>query len=149
MDHATDIWNRALANWHAADLAVGDRALAAMLLTHGLVMNGGVLDAVEKMDESQLAAGKSGYRFFGYEEVAGLLSQAKETLEKMNDDVVELHRYAMGEVTVVVLAENDIGDLELQLDSEYTNSIPDDSALFERLKKHLAAGPDDFAVPGR
>ena len=47
MNKATQIWNRALADYGLAGPALGDRALAAMLLAHGLVMNGGVLHAVE------------------------------------------------------------------------------------------------------
>ena len=124
---------------------MGDHALAAMLLAHGHVMNGGVLHAVELMDEAQLAAAKAGYRFFGVELVSDLFC-ARRTPWMRNCCPRELERRAVGDIEVVVLEEDDhLGDLEPQLDSEYSHYIPDDSALFERFERHVAANPGDFA----
>jgi hypothetical protein len=117
-----------------------------MLLAHGLVMNGGVLDAVEIMNESQLAAAMSGYRFFGFDQVAALLLRTKEILVAGTADPTELGRSAIDAVEVVLLEEDGhLSELEPQLDLEYQGYIPDDSALFERFERHLAANPGDFA----
>ena len=69
------IWNRACLQ-DVAGLEVGDRALAAMILAHGLVMNGGVLHAVEALDADQLAAAKEGFRYFGLARVEAFLAEA-------------------------------------------------------------------------
>jgi hypothetical protein len=146
MNKTTQVWNRALDDYGLASSASGDHALAAMLLAHGLVMSGGVLDAVEIMDESQLAAAISGYRFFGFDQVAALLLRTKEILDAGTDDPKEMERFAVGPVEIVLLETDEhLGDLEPQLDLEYQGYIPDDSALFERFERHLAAHPGDFA----
>ncbi len=125
MDKATQIWNRACDDWQLRNPAVGDHALAAMLLAHGHVMNGGVLHAVELMDEAQLAAAKAGYRFFGVELVSDLFSRTKDALDRGTAAPVELERRAVGDIEVVVLEEDDhLGDLEPQLDSEYRATSP-------------------------
>ncbi len=100
----------------------------------------------ELMDEAQLAAAKAGYRFFGVELVSDLFSRTKDALDRGTAAPVELERRAVGDIEVVVLEEDDhLGDLEPQLDSEYARYIPDDSALFERFERHVAANPGDFA----
>jgi hypothetical protein len=145
MNKATQIWNRALDDYGLERSSLGDNALAAMLLAHGLAMNGGVLHAVEVMDEAQLAAAKTGYRFFGLEPVADLLSRAKDALGCETGDSLERERCAVGDIDVVLLEEDDyLSVLEPQMDSEYARYIPDDSALFERFERQLAANPDDF-----
>jgi hypothetical protein len=146
MSKATQVWNRACADNGLANPTAGDHALAAMLLAHGLVMNGGVLDAVEIMDERQLAAAIAGYRFFGFDQVADLLSQTKEFLKAGTADPNELERFTINGVEVVLLEEdNHLGDLEPQLDLDYHGHIPDDSSLFKRFERHLATNPGDFA----
>jgi hypothetical protein len=93
MNKATTIWNRALTDYRGPSPAAGDDALAAMLHAHGLVMNGGVLHAVEVMSEAQLAAAKSGYRFLGLDPVADLLARAKRLLDKGTAEPAELERF--------------------------------------------------------
>jgi len=146
MVNAHQIWNRAPMD-PGANPGTGDRALGAMLIVHGWIMNSGVLDAVEHLDDSQLAAAKSGYQLFGLDPIADLLSRAKAALDKGVADPVELERHSVGDIEVVVLLEDDaLEELEPQLDSEYARWIPDDSVLFERFERHLLANPRDFAA---
>jgi hypothetical protein len=116
------IWNRACLGDTTA-LSAGDRALAALLLLHGMVMNGGVLYAVESVTSRQFAAGKSGYRFFGFADVADLLTQAK----------------------LLATSNDDLDSIEAQLDRRYQSLVPDDSTLSERFETYLLRSPSDFA----
>lgn len=69
----------------------GDRALSALLLVHGLVMNGGVFHAVEAVTEAELRASCAAFKYFGFAEVADLLEAAAseaetdESEERLND----------------------------------------------------------------
>jgi hypothetical protein len=146
MDKAHNIWNRALDEYRGMIPTIGDRALSAMLLAHGLIMNGGVLNAVEIMNEERLVTAKRGYEYFGFSGVADLLTKAQVALRKKPAAPEELDRYTVGGVEVVLLLEdNELDELEGKLDSEYATYIPDDSWLFERFMQRLAAYPSDFA----
>ena len=57
MDQSTQsdlIWNRACSGM-ITEFRPGDRALAGLLGAHGLIMNGGVLHAVECLAENELS----------------------------------------------------------------------------------------------
>ena len=116
------VWNRALGEsaWH---LAVGDRALAALLNAPGQVMNGGVLNTVEAMTRADRDEAIAGYRFFRLDGIGELFARAVE----------------------IVRAGSDIGSHEQSCDSEYRAMIPDDSFLFSVFEKQLHARPGDFA----
>lgn len=86
-------------------------------------MNGGILHAVEVLDEIALDAAKSGYRYFGLDLVAGLICRAKDILD----------------------ANVDIDAFERPLDLEYERYIPNDDALAKRLEQLLAKNPIDFS----
>ena len=116
------IWNRACGDNQVRSLA-GDRALADLLRAHGLAMNGGVLHAVECLTASELSAAEAGYRFYGLDTVASLLSRARTIVKKGED----LEAY------------------ERKLDREYADLIPSDSSLVERFEKHLALNPAEYA----
>lgn len=116
------IWNRACGEDPLRTLP-GDRALADLLRAHGLVMNGGVLHAVECLAVSELTDAQCGYRYFGLETVAALLSRAKTILEA--DDDSEL--------------------IEQELDQTYLNMIPDDDLLVERFEQHWQRSPSEYA----
>jgi hypothetical protein len=115
------IWNRACAG-QTATLLPGDRALAALLLVHGLAMNGGVLHAVERATPHELDDAKSGYRFFGFDDVVAVLTEAKALV----DSGVELDSF------------------EADLDKRYS-SLANDSVLFDRFAAHQARSPSDFS----
>lgn len=116
------IWNRACGEDPLRALP-GDRALADLLHAHGLAMNGGVLHAIECMTAEELSDAQAGYRFFGLDGIASMLSRARRIFE----------------------AGNDLGSHEQQLDGEYARMIPSDGSLFERFEKRLKSSPSDFA----
>src|SRR5437879_3934284 len=108
------IWNRACAG-DAAALLVGDRALAALLLVHSLAMNGGVLHAVECVAPHELDDAKSGYRFFGFDDVVIVLTDAKALAE----------------------SRGEFDSLEAQLERRYSALVPNDDVLFDRFAAHF------------
>jgi hypothetical protein len=122
LTHANMIWNRACGEDPLRSLH-GDRALANLLRAHGLAMNGGVLHAVECLTPSELSDAESGYRYYGLDAAASLLSRARTILEA--DDNLEFH--------------------ERQLDRQYADIIPEDSSLVERFEKHLELNPSEYA----
>ncbi len=122
LTQADMIWNRACGEDPLQSLP-GDRALVNLLRAHGLVMNGGVLHAVECLAPSDLSDAESGYRFYGLDAVASLLSRARIILE----------------------IDRELGDLEQQLDGQYAEIIPTDSSLVERFEKQLELNPSEYA----
>jgi len=122
MTEADLIWDRACEGG-GSDPRAGDRALAALLAAHRLAMNGGVLHAVECLTPAEMSEAQSGYRFFGLDAVADLLSHARRVFE----------------------ADEDLGSQESQLDRQYAALIPDDGALVARFEKHWREHPSDFA----
>jgi hypothetical protein len=116
------IWNRACGKDQLRSLP-GDRALADLLRAHGLAMNGGVLHAVECLTATELSDAEAGYRFYGLDRVASLLSRARTVFE----------------------TGDDLGSHEQQLDRQYAAMIPSDSSLVERLGKRLESHPSDYA----
>ncbi len=146
MSKAHEIWDRACDDWQLRNTAVGDRALAGVLLMHNWIMNSGMLDAVENLDDSQLASAKSGYQYFGLDSVAELLRRTKDALAKERAAPEVYQRYTVRDITVEITFEDDeLGELEPLLDAEYAKYVPDDPALFERFEGYLAANPGDFA----
>ena len=83
---ADKIWNRAALDDGGENPRSGDRALAALLLAHGFIMNGGVHHGVECLSTDQMKAAKDGYVFFGFPDVPVLLEQAAELDEDEADD---------------------------------------------------------------
>lgn len=73
----------------------GDRALAALLVVHGLVMNGGVHHALEWVQPTELSAAIEDYAYFGFDDVAAFLRGAADdpVLSTWTDDTeVEANR---------------------------------------------------------
>ncbi|MBB03619.1 MAG: hypothetical protein CMJ47_13315 [Planctomyces sp.] len=120
------VWNRAATEDGGALSAPGDLALAALLHAHGLIMNGGVLHAVELLTEDERSDAQNGFRFFGLAEVASLLSRAKHSLDEGQG----------------------LDDLESRLDSDYTTLVPDDSFLYHRFESRFRDTPRDFSPIG-
>ena len=121
-DLLTAIWNRAASDSRGMQ-ARGDRALSALLHAHGLVMNGGVLNAVEMLSDQQFDAAVAGYRFFGIEGVGDLLTHAKADLQSADD----------------------VGSKEQSFAVEYSRYVPSDSFLFAAFERRVLAQPTDFA----
>ena len=122
LSRADKIWNRATEN-NNPHAAAGDRALTDMLHVHGLIMNGGVLNAVEITDEAELASALAGYEFFGIVAVRGLVQRARNLIK----------------------GGSKLGPYEAELDREYMSIIPSDSYLSAAFEQHLSAAPDDFS----
>lgn len=61
---AIGIWNRAALEAGGPAPGDGDRALAAMLAAHRLIMNGGVLHTVGVLDATAVAAACAGFEYF-------------------------------------------------------------------------------------
>ena len=83
-DDETAVWNRAAMESGGLSPREGDVALSALLIVHGLVMNGGVFHAVEAVKEDELRAACAGFRYFGFDDVAELLEAA--TQEEWTDE---------------------------------------------------------------
>lgn len=118
------IWNRATDNGGDGD---GDLALAAVLNLHGIVMNGGLLNALETIDPEELSEAKDGYRWLGLDSVADLIVQVE----------AEASQIAAGDAEA-------IDDLEVQADDDYYRLVPDDSALQDALEARYDEDPDAF-----
>jgi len=78
------IWNRACGDDPLRALP-GDRALVDLLYAHGLAMNGGVLHAVECMTVEEQFDAEAGYRYYGLEGAASLLSRARRIFDAADD----------------------------------------------------------------
>lgn len=81
-----------------------------------MAMKGGVLHAFEALQPHERAAAKAGYRFFGFHDVADLISNIG----------------------------SDPTALEMS-DLRYSKSVPDDRALVRQFEKHFEANKSDFA----
>jgi len=122
LTNADLIWNRACTGDLNGALD-GDTALAMLLEFHGYAMNGGVLDAVECLGDERVAAAKEGYKFFGFVDVAHLISEAEAIAASAAD--LDLH--------------------EAVFDQRYHRLIPSDSTLSDRFEAVLRDKPAEFA----
>jgi hypothetical protein len=116
------IWNRACTG-HVNMAFPGDRALASLLRAHALVMNGGVIHAIECLTGEQLADAKAGFRFYGLESIVSTLSQAEAVLRAGEDPEI----------------------YESELDQNYSGMIPDDVFLVSIFRNHLNSKPSEYA----
>src|SRR5262245_55166607 len=110
------IWNRAL-DLSPDHLGDGDRALAALLLVHGLVMNGGVEHAIEVLTAEQLRAAAAAYRYLAFEPIALLLEQTSKNRSFDADGA----------------------------DRRYWAVIPDDNTIEEHFRSVLSSSPAAFS----
>ncbi|MBN2384609.1 hypothetical protein JXQ70_17180 [bacterium] len=122
LTEADRIWNRACGQ-DPLRTHSGDRALADLLVAHGLTMNGGVLHAVECLTEDEMLDVEAGYRFYGLDQVAAIFTHARRLVD----------------------TDEDLDDYEATLDQEYADIIPDDTSLIKRFEKHLKENPSEYA----
>ena len=117
------IWNRACLTKLDEAALRGDRALAAVIRFHSMAMNGGVLHAFEALQPPGRAAAKSGYRFFGFHDVAELISD-------------------MGSAPTAF----EISELqEASFEARYAKSVPGDELLAKRFEEYFETHKSDFA----
>jgi hypothetical protein len=124
MTKAQLIWSRACQN-ESAKLLVGDKALAALLAFHSPAMNGGAWHAGEFLGPDVEDAA-SGYRFFGFDEVADLLEGVTAAMTASRSD-------------------DELDALEAELNKQYGRLIPWDTTLSERFEAYLRNHPEEFA----
>ena len=129
--HDTDeVWNRAV-EYERGVTAPGDLALRDLLTFHGSVQNGGLVDAVGNYAEDlefPLPRVIDGYRYFGMDGVATLISECAEEREAVGDEDWDA-----------------MERLELRFDPRYTL---DDEDLTASLRGRLSASPGDFEATG-
>ncbi len=108
--------------------------MAAMVIFHSVAMNGGVLHALECSDLQGLDAAASGYRYFGLDGVADLLSEARSAL-KIGEDGLDFEG-----------TDDDVLDFwDAELNRRYSALVPDNSALAERFEHAFGRNPSEFA----
>ncbi|MGY1782052.1 DMP19 family protein [Geodermatophilus sp. SYSU D01036] len=127
-DPAEAVWNRAC-DPSAPATHPGDAALTAVLLCHGMAMNGGLLHAVEGLEPEQLGRAAAGFRLIGLEEAA--------------DAVEDVARRAAG------LREDDLDAaerLEVEADRRYAAALPEwDDTIERAFREHLRRSPGAYA----
>ncbi|MGY1734314.1 hypothetical protein ACI798_22650 [Geodermatophilus sp. SYSU D01045] len=127
-DPADEVWNRAC-DPDAPSSHLGDAALAAVLLCHGMAVNGGLLHAVQGLEPDRLERAVAGFRLLGLAAAA--------------DAVAEVARQA------AALAEDDLDAaerLEIEADRRYAAALPEGDETVDRaFRAHLAAHPEAYA----
>ena len=123
-----EIWNRACDPF--ADFThPGDAALAALLLCHGMAMNGGLLHACQGLEPDQLGRAVAGYRFFG-------LDAAADAVEDIAG------RTAVADPDDLATAEL----LEDEGNRRYAAALPeDDETIADAFRDHLQRHPEAYA----
>lgn len=121
LSRVDQIWNRAALEAGGAEPRDGDRALATLLLLHGMIMNGGVDHAFEVLSSEELESALKGFRYFDLDAVAKLLESAKRPITE-----AEVER----------------------LNTRYAAAVPNDSTLMHAFHLKLLAAPDSFAPVG-
>jgi hypothetical protein len=129
-DDADAVWNRACEPRRFP--SPGDDALSALLLLHGMAMNGGLLHAVEGLTDDELDRGVQAFRYLDLREAA---------------DAVE--RIAR-EARVLDASDVDAADsLELAADEAYRTALPEDDETIDRaFCAHFAQHPYAYAPSG-
>ena len=142
-DREIAIWNRAL-TWPPPEFErPGDRALQAILIVDGQIMNGGLESAVEYRSPEEVRRAADGFAYFGQAEVAALLREALAIAfpdggEPYPDDRERI----LGE-----LPEPGHERLEA-LGDEYHERVDHVKLLDRVLRERLASHPEDFAPIG-
>lgn len=127
MELADEIWNRAAMEDGGPTARHGDVHLAAVIGTHGLIVSGGLLDAVERLTPEQLANAEAGYRWLGLKAAADAIVMVREAM-------------AGG-----ALSDDAVAALEERADEEYAEAISSDEAIVDAFGSRFEAGPQAFA----
>jgi hypothetical protein len=118
------VWNRAIRLEDEDVFRKGDRALAALLAAHVMIMGDGVQGGVEALSDEEIEAAAEGYRFFGLDEIAHLIKRATAYRFRY-DPQLEALLEGFGK--------------------KYSRWIPSDSALMDILEQRLGRDPEMFA----
>jgi hypothetical protein len=117
------VWNRAALEDGGISPNAGDRALASLLLLHGLIMNGGVHHAIDCVGPLKLLAAADGYAYFGF------------------PDVCAFFRGAAADPTLLAWTDR----TEIVANQRYSEMVPDDSHLLARFEEVFRERRDQFA----
>ena len=125
---ADEIWNRAcdpfLPFTHP-----GDAALAAVLLCHGMAMNGGLLHAVQGLEPDQRERAAAGFRLLGLDAAAAAVEAVARQADRLPADDL-----AAGE------------RLEVEAGRRYEEALPDwDETIDRAFRAHLREHPEAYA----
>jgi hypothetical protein len=112
-----EIWNRAATESGGTNPAPGDCALAAILLAHGAVMNGGVAHAHEVLSPEELAAAISGFNYFAIPAAAHVLALPSPDTENASE----------------------------MADHAYWRAVPSDATLTHAFRIKILSHPEAFA----
>jgi hypothetical protein len=118
LNRADLVWNRAALDSGGPTPGEGDRALAALLLAHGLIVNGGVEHALEVLSVEEVRAAIAGFDFFGLAEVSRLLAAA---------------------------LDQGLGDAPEEADSRYGHLVQNDDVIVERFQTVFRSSPEKFS----
>lgn len=124
---ADRVWHRALGLEPASRLP-GDVAAYAVLEFHGMVMNGGVLHAVEGRGEEYVSSAEDAYRWLGLAGVADLIGEVRRTLADRRSTTPAT-----------------IDELEVESDTRYDSLVPEDSDLEAALGRRIVDSPESFS----
>ena len=125
---ADEIWNRAcdpdLAGTHP-----GDAALAAVLLCHGMAMNGGLLHAVQGLEPDQRERAADGFRVLGLDAAAAAVEAvARQAARLTAGDPAAEER------------------LEVEAGRRYDEALPEwDETIDRAFRTHLQRHPEAYA----
>ena len=125
---ADEIWNRAcdpfLPFTHP-----GDAALAAVLLCHGMAMNGGLLHAVQGLEPDQRERAAAGFRLLGLDAAAAAVEAVARQADRLPaDDLAAEER------------------LEVEAGRRYEEALPDwDETIDRAFRAHLREHPEAYA----
>jgi hypothetical protein len=140
LDDADAIWNRAC-DPDARLSGAGDRALQAVLLVDGQVMNGGLASALEYRSADEIEGAIRGFEYFGRHDVGDLLRQAMEVAFPAgaiaDPDEREEHMLALPHETHQRLEE---------LENRYHALVAQDGTLEDMFRQRLRTSPRDFAA---
>jgi hypothetical protein len=113
------VWNRACLEDVGPNARAGDRALSALIKAHSLVMNGGVLHAVECLEPAEIEAACAGFRFFDVDAGARIFEAAQQIFADASEED------------------------ELSLDKAYAPI--DDDLLVARFRRHFLENRELYA----
>ncbi len=124
------MWNRACDPF-APFTHPGDAALAAVLLCHGMAMNGGLLHACEGLEPDQRDRAVSGYRLLGLDAAADAVEDVARRAATLHEDLPAAER------------------LEEEANQRYSAALPEEDGTIDRaFRAHLRRHPEQYAPLG-
>jgi hypothetical protein len=140
VDEADLIWNRACDPTATLE-GPGDRALQAVLLVHGQVMNSGLCSAMYANTFSELASAADGFQYFGRPDVSRVLRDALQDVcpDGPVDDADRRERH------VDEFDERAPEQLS-RFEASYHRLVPDDGVLEAAFRERLSDAPEAFAA---